>query len=288
MNVSHPAYGQLQKLRQVKDENSLVAAFSGEDDPPSSAQPRQFMAAWEPKGQRMLRMVLTNGRQSVEALEDRPVPQLPDAVSARPGLKLTLFGPLTVRRGLVLLGPGSVRVHGGGVEELERSWPAGNTLAARLGKMAPDPSLMEVHGVAEHPTQTFVPKGIPTKYRTSAPPSNHPSFSSSSRRRPFAAANAPAAVPAAAAASASRVPRVSLASPGMSSVFDDSEDNLFASISLPGECGGGDGGRGAAGDRQQDLENVFDDDADDLLSSIDMPSPGRGRGGGNNVKRRRF
>ncbi len=82
---------------------------------------------------RTLKLVLTNGVQTVEALEDRRVPQLPNA--PRPGTKVTLFGPLTVRRGLVLLRPAAVRVHGGAVEEMCRGWGHEQALEARYGKM---------------------------------------------------------------------------------------------------------------------------------------------------------
>ena len=61
--------------------------------------------------------MLTNGTQTVSALEHEPISNLPDPI--RPGLKLTLHGELVVRRGLILLTPKNVKVIGGLCEELD-------------------------------------------------------------------------------------------------------------------------------------------------------------------------
>jgi len=165
-DVGASAYSQLQKLNKVKDENSLVSADG------DACRPSQYAAAWEPKGGRMLKMLLTNGHQVVEAIEDQLIPQLNDPL--RPGLKMTLKGPLTCRRGLIKLGPQDVVMHGGQVDELEGTYSTRSVLETRLGREGtgiehPRPN------VADEPTSVFAPKGVPTRYKNGvAPPAAQP------------------------------------------------------------------------------------------------------------------
>lgn len=77
---------------------------------------------------RILKLCLTDGKQSCYALEYQPIPKL-SLLNTHPGTKvLVSFVPLhrvqikvsnvLVRRGLLLLKPASVEVLGGGVEDL--------------------------------------------------------------------------------------------------------------------------------------------------------------------------
>ena len=133
-DVGSPAYGQLQKLHQVDVENARVGEEEGATQGQLATQATQggrHQAAWEPRPSRALSLALTDGSQRVRGLEEAPLPQLPDF--PRPGTKLVLQGPITARRGVILLQPHQVRVLGGEVEELVEQHTPKSVLEARLG-----------------------------------------------------------------------------------------------------------------------------------------------------------
>ena len=75
---------------------------------------------------------VTDGVQTVEAMETQPISCLPDQI--KPGLKIMVTGPLTVRRGILMLQSNSVRVLGGEVDELAEEFSLQKILQQKIGK----------------------------------------------------------------------------------------------------------------------------------------------------------
>ncbi|KAM9392049.1 recQ-mediated genome instability protein 1 [Pholidichthys leucotaenia] len=120
LDVSQPAYGQLQKWRGTdcsNDEVSVVTQFT--------------QKPWEAKPTRMLMLQVTDGVQSLEAMEYQPIPALGAAL--RPGAKLQLQGPMVCRLGVLLLGPSNIKILGGEVEDLVDKNNQGRVLCRMLG-----------------------------------------------------------------------------------------------------------------------------------------------------------
>ena len=136
-DVGSPAYGQLQKLHQVDLENARVSA---DDSQASQAgqggyqatQGGKFIQSWEPRPSRVMMLTLTDGFQTIEAMEQEVVKAIPDVVS--PGMKVQVLGPVTVRRGIILLKDNNFRVLGGEVEELQEQFSLVNILQQKIGK----------------------------------------------------------------------------------------------------------------------------------------------------------
>ncbi|XP_077600772.1 recQ-mediated genome instability protein 1-like isoform X1 [Stigmatopora nigra] len=104
-DISQPAYIQLQQLRGTECSNDNVS-----DATQLTQRP------WERKPTRMLLLQVTDGVQNLEAMEYQPIPLL--NTTLRPGVKLQLQGQIICRLGMLLLGPGNVKVLGGEVEDL--------------------------------------------------------------------------------------------------------------------------------------------------------------------------
>ena len=85
----------------------------------------------------MLLLHLTDGTQSVQAVEYVPLPQL--NLDTHPGSKILIMGPVECRRGVFLLRPNNLRLLGGEVEELVKANAPENVLARMLG-MAENPN----------------------------------------------------------------------------------------------------------------------------------------------------
>jgi len=136
-DVGSPAYGQLQKLHQVDLENARVSA---DDSQASQAgqggyqatQGGKYVQSWEPKPQRVMMLTVTDGFQTVEAMEHQVIKAIPDVVT--PGMKIQVLGPVTVRRGIILLTSNSLRVLGGEVEELQDQFELVKILQQKIGK----------------------------------------------------------------------------------------------------------------------------------------------------------
>ena len=120
-------------------------------------------AAWEPKAKRMLKFLLTDGSETVYAIEHEPLPNIVDPVS--PGTKLVLVGPLIARRGIIMLTAKNVKVWGGCVEEMAEEFSSKKKLQSLIGQEDDEPFRTDAETV-QHPTKRFVPKGLPMKYRT--------------------------------------------------------------------------------------------------------------------------
>nr|XP_020458010.1 recQ-mediated genome instability protein 1 [Monopterus albus]XP_020458011.1 recQ-mediated genome instability protein 1 [Monopterus albus]XP_020458012.1 recQ-mediated genome instability protein 1 [Monopterus albus]XP_020458013.1 recQ-mediated genome instability protein 1 [Monopterus albus]XP_020458014.1 recQ-mediated genome instability protein 1 [Monopterus albus]XP_020458015.1 recQ-mediated genome instability protein 1 [Monopterus albus]XP_020458016.1 recQ-mediated genome instability prote len=120
LDVSRPAYGQLQKWRGTDCANDEVSAVTQTTQRP-----------WETRPTRMLLMQVTDGVQSLEAMEYRPIPALSTAL--RPGVKLQLQGQMDCRLGVLLLGPTNIKVLGGEVEDLVERNDQGRVLCRTLG-----------------------------------------------------------------------------------------------------------------------------------------------------------
>ncbi|XP_061672736.1 recQ-mediated genome instability protein 1 [Syngnathoides biaculeatus] len=120
LDISQPAYGQLQQWRGTDCANDNVTAVTQSNQRP-----------WEARATRMLLLQVTDGVQSLEAMEYRPIPALSTAL--RPGAKLQLQGQMICRLGMLLLGPGNVKVLGGEVEDLADNNNQGKILCRVLG-----------------------------------------------------------------------------------------------------------------------------------------------------------
>ncbi|XP_068594742.1 recQ-mediated genome instability protein 1 [Brachionichthys hirsutus] len=138
LDVSQPAYGQLQKFRGADCANDDVSAFTQATQRP-----------WEAKATRMLLMQVTDGVQSLEAMEYQPIPALSTAL--RPGVKLQLRGQMVCRLGVILLGPSNIKVLGGEVEDLVNRNTQGRVLSRTLG--LPEEDHQQQEGVEASPAQ---------------------------------------------------------------------------------------------------------------------------------------
>ncbi|XP_061879960.1 LOW QUALITY PROTEIN: recQ-mediated genome instability protein 1 [Entelurus aequoreus] len=120
LDISQPAYGQLQKWKGTDCSNDDVSAVT-----------QATQRSWEARPTRMLLLQVTDGVQSLEAMEYQTVPALSTAL--RPGVKLQLQGQMVCRLGVILLGPSNVKVLGGEVEELSERNNQGRLLCRTLG-----------------------------------------------------------------------------------------------------------------------------------------------------------
>nr|DBA28012.1 TPA: hypothetical protein GDO54_008438 [Pyxicephalus adspersus] len=105
VDVSLPAYSQLQNLKGRGNGNDQVTATTQVTQQP-----------WEAKPSRMLMLQLTDGVQNVQGMEYQSVPAL--HVGLLPGTKILLQGTICCRLGVLLLKPENVKVLGGEVEAL--------------------------------------------------------------------------------------------------------------------------------------------------------------------------
>ncbi|KAM8886362.1 recQ-mediated genome instability protein 1 [Spinachia spinachia] len=120
LDISQPAYSQMQKWSGsdcANDEVSAVTQFT--------------QRPWEARPSRMLLLQVTDGVQSLEAMEYRSVPALSTAL--RPGVKLQLQGQMVCRLGMLLLGPPNIKVLGGEVEDLVERNNQAKVLCRTLG-----------------------------------------------------------------------------------------------------------------------------------------------------------
>jgi len=136
-DIGTPAYGQLQKLHKVDLENARVSA---DDSQASQAgqggyqatQGGNYLQSWEPRPQRVMMLTLTDGYQTIEAMEHQVIKAIPDVIP--PGVKVQVMGPVVVRRGIIMLCDRNFRVLGGEVEELQDQFNLVNVLQQKIGK----------------------------------------------------------------------------------------------------------------------------------------------------------
>ncbi|KAJ0067388.1 hypothetical protein NL108_003408, partial [Boleophthalmus pectinirostris] len=120
LDISQPAYGQLQKWKGTDCANDEVSAVT------------QFtQRPWESRPTRMLLLQVTDGVQNMEAMEYQPISAL--STSLRPGVKLRLQGDIMCRLGMMLLGPTNVKLLGGEVDDLVDRNSQGRLLCRTLG-----------------------------------------------------------------------------------------------------------------------------------------------------------
>ncbi|XP_053480336.1 recQ-mediated genome instability protein 1 [Ictalurus furcatus] len=120
LDISQPAYSQLQRVRGSHCSNDEVTAVTQATQKP-----------WEAKPTRMLMLQLTDGVQNLEGIEYRPIPAL--TANLPPGTKLQVVGMVMVRLGVLLLKPENVKVLGGEVEELMEVHSQSRVLYRTLG-----------------------------------------------------------------------------------------------------------------------------------------------------------
>ncbi|XP_056380054.1 recQ-mediated genome instability protein 1 isoform X2 [Hyla sarda] len=120
VDVSLPAYSQLQKLRGRENANDQVTAIT-----------QATQHSWESKPSRMLMLQLTDGIQNIQGMEYQTVPVLHAGLP--PGTKILLQGVISCRLGVLLLKPENVKVLGGEVEALVAEHSQDKVLSRLIG-----------------------------------------------------------------------------------------------------------------------------------------------------------
>ncbi|XP_044758002.1 recQ-mediated genome instability protein 1-like [Coccinella septempunctata] len=147
VDISKPKYWQLQQIRK---ENILTR--------PSGNEVRETIGT----GKRVLQVTLTDGVQYVEAMEYKPIQLL--NINLTPGIKIRLSGPVTIRRGRLMLQEQNIRILGGEVEELLIPNAAENVLASALNLPLNnnpnniDSKLLTVEQESENITNRSIPR----------------------------------------------------------------------------------------------------------------------------------
>lgn len=120
-DIANSKYKQLGEIRKsINNEN--LAVTEGEKQ-----------AEWEPKARRMIQLCLTDGVQDITAIEyNMPFKQMTNILL--PGYKVMIIGPVSCRRGVILLEDGKYKEIGGEVESLLKSNALENVLARALGE----------------------------------------------------------------------------------------------------------------------------------------------------------
>ncbi|NWU17909.1 RMI1 protein, partial [Cephalopterus ornatus] len=121
VDVSQPAYSQLQKLRGKSTVNEEVTAST-----------QAFQKPWEAKPTRMLMLQLTDGIHQIQGMEYQPVPVL--CSNLPPGTKITVQGDVAYRLGVLLLKPENVKLLGGEVDALLEDYSQERVLARLIGE----------------------------------------------------------------------------------------------------------------------------------------------------------
>ncbi|XP_027526638.1 recQ-mediated genome instability protein 1 [Neopelma chrysocephalum] len=121
VDVSQPAYSQLQKLRGKSTVNEEVTANT-----------QAFQKPWEAKPTRMLMLQLTDGIHQIQGMEYQPVPVL--HTSLPPGTKITVQGNIAYHLGVLLLKPENVKLLGGEVDALLEDYSQERVLARLIGE----------------------------------------------------------------------------------------------------------------------------------------------------------
>jgi len=137
-DIGNSAFRQLQKLYKLVNDNAQISA-EDDDSTQSAYQPSQgrYVANWEPQPSRVLCLNITDGFQTIKAIEHERIDVLPDNIP--PGVKIELVAPLVCRKGKLLLTQNSVRLLGGEVEELGDENTTEQKLAQKLGQRVDRP-----------------------------------------------------------------------------------------------------------------------------------------------------
>ncbi|NWX22875.1 RMI1 protein, partial [Aegotheles bennettii] len=121
VDVSQPAYSQLQRLRGKNTVNEEVTAST-----------EAYQKPWEVKPTRMLMLQLTDGIHQIQGMEYQPVPVLHSNLP--PGTKITVQGNIAYRLGVLLLKPENVKLLGGEVDALLEEYSQERVLARLIGE----------------------------------------------------------------------------------------------------------------------------------------------------------
>ncbi|NXH23754.1 RMI1 protein, partial [Myiagra hebetior] len=121
VDISQPAYSQLQKLRGKSTVNEEVTAST-----------QAFQKPWEAKPTRVLMLQLTDGIHQIQGMEYQPVPVL--CSNLPPGTKITVHGNISFRLGVLLLKPENVKLLGGEVDALFEDYCQERVLARLIGE----------------------------------------------------------------------------------------------------------------------------------------------------------
>ncbi|XP_015514027.1 recQ-mediated genome instability protein 1 isoform X1 [Neodiprion lecontei] len=116
-DISQSKYSQLQKIRNVSEVNIKATAVE--------------TPAWEPKGKRMMQMFLNDGVQDLIAIEYKLIKTLKDTLL--PGFKVMIIGPVTCRKGVMLLEEKNFKELGGEVDSILKMNALENVLARAVG-----------------------------------------------------------------------------------------------------------------------------------------------------------
>ncbi|XP_066468614.1 recQ-mediated genome instability protein 1 [Tiliqua scincoides] len=121
VDVSQPAYSQLQKIRGKNTVNEEITANT-----------QGSLKSWEARPTRMLVMQLTDGIHHIQGMEYLPIPALHS--SLLPGTKIMIQGKVVYRLGVLLLKPENVRLLGGEVDSLVEEYAEERVLARLIGE----------------------------------------------------------------------------------------------------------------------------------------------------------
>ncbi|XP_053149921.1 recQ-mediated genome instability protein 1 [Hemicordylus capensis] len=121
VDVSQPAYSQLQKIRGKNTLNEEITANT-----------QGTQKSWEAKPTRMLMLQLTDGIHHIQGMEYHPVPVLHSSLP--PGTKVMIQGKVAYRLGVLLLKPENVRLLGGEVDSLVEENAEERVLARLIGE----------------------------------------------------------------------------------------------------------------------------------------------------------
>ena len=124
IDIGKSAYSQLQEILKADIANTLISSDSDQ---------KEFKAAWEPKGNRVLKICFTDGHRKIYGIEHEPISSLKYPLT--PGMKVRLNGPLICRRGTILLTPKNLYTLSDlGIEDLETEFELKTILADKIGK----------------------------------------------------------------------------------------------------------------------------------------------------------
>lgn len=124
VDISQPAYSQIQKLRGKNTTNDLITAETQVPQKP-----------WEAKPSRMLMLQLTDGIVQMQGMEYQSIPSL--HCNLPPGTKILIYGNISFRLGVLLLKPENVKLLGGEVEALFEEYAQEKMLARLIGELDP-------------------------------------------------------------------------------------------------------------------------------------------------------